>query len=683
MFAHRGSAPAARTRPVLVRRPSSVVVALVTWRPSLVLVVLVRRRRRRGSRRRASRQRASVGTVRASSTGSARVALRPRAFAGAPDLRARRRRRRACAPARASAAGCSAGVGAAGWAREREASASAAGLGAGVGVGSGRRSRRRARAWASGAGVGARRGGRSAASGAGGGGSGPEPGRPVQPRAAVSPRRRSRARGSGRVGVTRRGVGAARRGAAPGGRRTAPAGRDANHRHAGAAPVRRSRADAASGIASSTISFGKTMAAAPPSTASATVSARANINLMQLPLAAENPPTETYRQRRRETEGRTCWGASSSSWSARSWRLSVAPARRCVLGLQRRRRAQRHQQRRRPARGRAQRGARRVRGRAPERGGGGGAPRRATRPSRQRSRTATASAIQRLLPESPPLRVETPGRLRGRAGARERGRDDDLARRPRRPLGADHRVGAADAGSSPTGCTRARASRTPDELVFVGRADGRSTPPRSPTSPARPSSRRGTGRDGLDRRPRVSRDRRAARAGEHVDAGRGHAQLGDRLREAERARAPAGRPARLAAPDRLRRVPGGPLDRRRARAAGRRRALDRRRPARGARRRSAGATSSRSSDARSTRWRRSSRGGWRISRTSAAGCARRTPASATRSPSALDPEQLRRVIVESAVEATQADGGVVIARGRLVRRDRQRRRRAASGSTSS
>ena len=29
--------------------------------------------------------------------------------------------------------------------------------------------------------------------------------------------------------------------------------------------------------------------------------------------------------------------------------------------------------------------------------------------------------------------------------------------------------------------------------------------------------------------------------------------------------------------------------------------------------------------------------------------------------SALDPEQLRRVIVESAVEATQADGGVVIA----------------------
>ena len=50
----------------------------------------------------------------------------------------------------------------------------------------------------------------------------------------------------------------------------------------------------ASGIASTAITFGKTMAAAPPSTASATVSARANINLMQLPLAAEYPPTERY-----------------------------------------------------------------------------------------------------------------------------------------------------------------------------------------------------------------------------------------------------------------------------------------------------------------------------------------------------------------------------------------------------
>ena len=49
----------------------------------------------------------------------------------------------------------------------------------------------------------------------------------------------------------------------------------------------------ASGMASWTITFGKTMAAAPPSTASATVTARANINLMQLPLAAENPPTAT------------------------------------------------------------------------------------------------------------------------------------------------------------------------------------------------------------------------------------------------------------------------------------------------------------------------------------------------------------------------------------------------------
>jgi hypothetical protein len=35
-------------------------------------------------------------------------------------------------------------------------------------------------------------------------------------------------------------------------------------------------------------SFGKAIAAAPPSTASATVSARAHINLMELPLPAEN-----------------------------------------------------------------------------------------------------------------------------------------------------------------------------------------------------------------------------------------------------------------------------------------------------------------------------------------------------------------------------------------------------------
>jgi len=44
----------------------------------------------------------------------------------------------------------------------------------------------------------------------------------------------------------------------------------------------------ASGTASSMTSFGNAIAAAPPSTASATVSARANISLMELPLPAEN-----------------------------------------------------------------------------------------------------------------------------------------------------------------------------------------------------------------------------------------------------------------------------------------------------------------------------------------------------------------------------------------------------------
>ena len=47
----------------------------------------------------------------------------------------------------------------------------------------------------------------------------------------------------------------------------------------------------ATGTAWSMTSFGNAIAAAPPSTASATVSARANISLMKLPLPAEN----TYR----------------------------------------------------------------------------------------------------------------------------------------------------------------------------------------------------------------------------------------------------------------------------------------------------------------------------------------------------------------------------------------------------
>ena len=48
---------------------------------------------------------------------------------------------------------------------------------------------------------------------------------------------------------------------------------------------------AGSGTASDMITFGKAIAAAPPSTASATVSARINISLMELPLPAENTYT--------------------------------------------------------------------------------------------------------------------------------------------------------------------------------------------------------------------------------------------------------------------------------------------------------------------------------------------------------------------------------------------------------
>jgi hypothetical protein len=59
----------------------------------------------------------------------------------------------------------------------------------------------------------------------------------------------------------------------------------------------------ASGTDSATISFGKAIAAAPPSTASATVSARANISLMEFPLPAEKHLQGTYRQRFGELKG--------------------------------------------------------------------------------------------------------------------------------------------------------------------------------------------------------------------------------------------------------------------------------------------------------------------------------------------------------------------------------------------
>ena len=60
---------------------------------------------------------------------------------------------------------------------------------------------------------------------------------------------------------------------------------------------------AGSGTASDMITFGKAIAAAPPSTASATVSARINISLMELPLPAEKHLQGTYRQRFGELKG--------------------------------------------------------------------------------------------------------------------------------------------------------------------------------------------------------------------------------------------------------------------------------------------------------------------------------------------------------------------------------------------
>ena len=104
----------------------------------------------------------------------------------------------------------------------------------------------------------------------------------------------------------------------------------------------------------------------------------------------------------------------------------------------------------------------------------------------------------------------------------------------------------------------------------------------------------------------------------------------------------------------------GPLDRRRARSARRRRALDRRRPARGARR------GSRARRVRAARTRVQPDGRAARGRLEDLEDERRRLREANARfgdalASSLDPEQLRRVIVESAVEATQADGGVVIA----------------------
>lgn len=87
------------------------------------------------------------------------------------------------------------------------------------------------------------------------------------------------------AGVRRDGAAVRRRGGVGtcGASRTTRAGGVAGEANAG-------RVDSGSGTASSRISFGNAIAPAPPSTASATVNARANVSLMQLPLGAENTP---------------------------------------------------------------------------------------------------------------------------------------------------------------------------------------------------------------------------------------------------------------------------------------------------------------------------------------------------------------------------------------------------------
>ena len=123
-------------------------------------------------------------------------------------------------------------------------------------------------------------------------------------------------------------------------------------------------------------------------------------------------------------------------------------------------------------------------------------------------------------------------------------------------------------------------------------------------------------------------------------------------REARACRPPAARLDRLALAGRLRRLPRGALDRRRARPARRRCARNRRRPARASASRSRDVTSSRCSGAPSTRW--PSQLQTRLEELEAE--RRRLRDVIARFGEALasahDSEQLRRLIVESAVEAT-------------------------------
>ena len=148
------------------------------------------------------------------------------------------------------------------------------------------------------------------------------------------------------------------------------------------------------------------------------------------------------------------------------------------------------------------------------------------------------AALRRLLPKSPPLRVETPDGFAVGRVPRERGRDDCGSRRPGQPVGDDHRLGPADAAARPAAARPFRAHRSRTSSPSSTRSDT-SAPPRSPDVTRHDAARAGAGREHVDRRARLPRDRVAARAGEHADARRGHAQLGDRVGEAERARPPA------------------------------------------------------------------------------------------------------------------------------------------------
>ena len=142
------------------------------------------------------------------------------------------------------------------------------------------------------------------------------------------------------------------------------------------------------------------------------------------------------------------------------------------------------------------------------------------------------AAIARLLPASPSLRVEMPGGPTIGVGPAARRRDGRLAPRPRRPLRHDRRLGAAD------GDARAEAARSV-RPHGAGRARDRALRRRhrgvvQSVGAGRGGSRPRPGRDEDDRRPQLSRDRRAPRAGERSRARGAHAELRHRRRASAR-----------------------------------------------------------------------------------------------------------------------------------------------------